>query len=431
MPPSPPVLRGVHRRLALPPPPARPSLAVWRDLADADDDLAWALFALSRRVRDVADAPPTGTARWSHAADVRAAAANAPDIAADLLVLGARELSVTGVRGGKVAGACNRLAAWAAEQGFGEAAVQFAEAAVAIQPGNARRVYEAARLNRMYGNLDSAEVLYGRAICLARPGKHWWVYVRAHLGMGHVCKHRGQTDRAAAHYSTAARRARDKSGEKWLGAMIEHDLMVLAFECGDYELSHEHARKALDWMPRHNEQLPFLVHDYAFLLLQAHSPAAAMSLLKPLINKRLPSGSMVLIWSTYAWTAAALRNHDEFRHAERQVEALIGRYATHAATAYVNLGSGAHRLGLWTEAEQYAMRSAEIARSQSEAAISEEAEVLLARVSRREAPTDSEKRLTSDDVPRLTADLARGILAWRGPSWKGKGQASRTRLGKV
>lgn len=431
MPPSPPVLRGVHRRLALPPPPARPSLLVWRDLADADDDLAWALFALSRRVRDVADAPPTGTTRWSHAADVRAAAANAPDIAADLLVLGARYLSLTGVRAGKVAGACNRLAAWAAEQGFGEAAVQFAETAVAIQPGNARRVFEAARINRRFSRIGDAELLYSRAIVLSRESKNWAVYARSHLGMGHVCKHRGRLDHAAAHYSTAARCARDRSGEKWLAAMIEHDLFALAAEEGELERAHRHALRASEWIPTHHEDLPGLIHDYSYLLLEMRAPALALKLLDALLQKRLPSAFAVITWSTYARAVAAMGDLPRYRNAEREIEALVPRFDLYAAPAHANLATGAYLLNLPTDAEAHALRSVELARARSDERVRVEAEKILAQVSQREPPQSQSDSEPSASMRRLTDDLLTRLRVWRGSTWSRKRQSGAAQLGNV
>lgn len=396
-----------------------------------DDELAWALFFVSRRVRDVADDPPAGTARWTRTADVRAAAAGTPEIAADLLLLGAPRLSIGGVNGGRVAAASSRLADWAAERGYAELAIQLVEAAVAIRPTSARRTYAAARINRRFGRIDDAEILYARAISLARPGSHWWVYVRAHLGLGHVAKQRGQPERAAAHYATAARGARDRSGEKWLAAMIEHDLFALAAESGDVRRAHSHARRAFDWMPTHNERVPALVHDYAFLLLRAHALGLAMKLLERLVEKRLASVEMVLIWSTYGRAAGMLGHLQRFRTAEREVQALAPRFDANAAAAYVNLAAGAHLLGLRAEAEQHAARSLELARSRDEARIVADAAALLVEIrSDNPAPPPFEHD-PPEPMHRLSRDLAERLSKWRGATWKRKSQSGKSRLGFV
>lgn len=428
---SPPALRGVHRRLAFPPPPPRASLAVLRELKDADEDLAWALFFLSRRVRDVAEVPPSGGARWTHAADVRAAAANAPEIAADLLLVGAPELALTdGVRG-RAAGACHRLAVWASEQGYGELAIQLAEAAVAMIPGSARHTYEAGRINRMFGRTGDAEAHYTRAITLARPGRHWWVYVRAHLGLAKLCQVKGELERAAAHCATAARRAHDRSGEKWLAALIEHDLIGLEILRGDLASAHRHAINAARWMPVHHERTPALVHDCGYLLIESNASAAAMALLDQLVLKRLPSVDKMLIWSTFSRAAAATGDVQKFRRAESEVEALASRFETTAAAAFVNLGRAAHVLGLLEDAERHAIRGAELAREHSVFPALQIADPLLGTIRRGESPPPVVFANPPAHVTRLINDLLSRLAAWRGVTWKRKRQAGQKRLGVV
>jgi tetratricopeptide (TPR) repeat protein len=430
MPASATALRGVHRRLAFPPPPVRPSLTVWPELGDLDDELAGALFFLCRRIRDLADSPPNGLSRWRRTEDVRAAAASAPEIAADLLLLGARDFALSeGIRS-RAAAACHRLSVWAGERGYGEMCIQFAETAAALQPSSPRATYEAARANRCFARPVDAEILYSRAICLARSGRNWRVYVRGHLGLASISRDRGHLDRAAAHYATAARRARD-TGEKWLAALVEHDLFVLRTTQGDYDSAHAHAERAYLWMPAHNEAVPALVHDYAYLLLRADAPRLAIRLLDALVGKRLPSTYMVLYWSTHARVAGVLGETARFHDARKKVATIERKPVAHSAAAEMNLAYGAYALGLSAIAEQHALRAADLARSNTDRQVMADAESLIGTLRGGVPAGTRNAEPPPSHLQRLADALAERLARWRGPTWKRKRQADRTRLGVV
>jgi tetratricopeptide (TPR) repeat protein len=436
-------LRGVHPRLAFPPPPRRPSLAVWSHVDGLDERLAWALFLVLRRARDAAEFPPFAAGRWKHARDARAAAARAPEIGDPLLLLGTGT-SLRARSRADVARACHRLAKWAGRGGYAEFAIQFAEAAAALQPANAGRVFEAARMHRMFGNPGDAAVYYGRAICLGRkPGagpagvelerssrsKGWHVYVRAHLGMGKLCEATGDRARAAAHYTTAAQAAWKNTGEKWLAARTQHQMVSLMAESGQFEAAYQHALKAYAWMPKHNALVPALVHDYALLLVRMHAYETAMPLLEKAVGA-LPPLDQVIGWSTLGRAAGALQDEKRFREAERMVHVLEPRFALHAAAAHVNLGIGARALGSFSSAEQHALRAVELAKARGLRAILADAETLLAETRQQTtAPT------AAGDLPlhlrRLARDLAKRLAEWRGPARAGARGLKRDRVGAV
>ena len=432
MPATAPALRGVHPRKAFPPPVPRPTLALWPDLATLEnDDLAWALFFLCRRVQDVATAPRGSLKPWRRADDVRHAATGAPEIASELRVL-AQELEPGLAKNRSlIAKACQGLADWAAARARGELAIQFSEAAMAVQPGSGRRAFEAAKMNRYFSDPSRAEVLYSRAICLARAKKRWWVYVRSHLGIGLIQKGWGNRDRAKAHASTAASAAWKLSGERWLAGLTEHDLLVLTAEAGEFEAAFQHAVRAFALMPVHNERVPALVHDYCLLLVQMGFHSLALPLLESVCQVQMLPAHKVIVWGTLARAAGGLRYAERFRDAERHVQELAPLFDLHAAAAYANLATGAYALGYVSDAEHYALQSIGIAtaRAQAEALIL--AEPVLRSIRRGDKAGLPHESKAPTEIIDLAQSLAARLAAWRGPTWKHKRGSGADRLGRV
>lgn len=403
-------------------------MVIWAAMKGIDDDLASALFWLARRVRDVAYRPPEGTIRWREASVVRAAAAGVPEISADLLVLAQDELDADG-RLDAAAIACQRIAKWAAAQGMREVALNFARSAVALLPLSARRAYEAGRLHRILGAVEEAEVLYSRAVALTRR-RESWVYVRGHLGLGQLQMSLGNFDHAAAHFTTAAKAA-GKAGEKWLAGLTEHDLFALRLEMGEYDIALEHARKACDWLGPHHEQVPRLAHDFCVMLVQQHAYGLAMPLIETVMAKDLSPVYEVIGWSTFARTAAAVGNVDRFLAGEANVLSRADHYELHASAAYVNLGIGAHHLGLRAAAENHAQRGVELARQRREMFVLSVAEPLLRAIRNGESPEPISAEEPAAPLVEFARSLAVRLRKWRGSTWRRKRQSGRADLGDV
>lgn len=433
MPATAPALRGVHPRKAFPPPVPRPSLALWPDLAALEnDDLAWALFFVCRRVQDVATAPRGSLKPWKRAEEVRNASAAAPEIASELRVL-AEELE-SGLPNSRsaIGKACHALSEWGVATGRGELAVQFAEAAVAVQPASDLRAYQAAKVNRLFGRLTEAEMLYSRAICLARPGKRWWVYVRSHLGIGMIHKARGDVGRARAHYATAAGAAWKLTGERWLAGLTELDLLVLSAEAGEFEAAFEHATRAAILMPKHNERIPALVHDYCLLLVRMRAYSLALPLLECVAEKEMPVPERVIVWSTLARAAAGVGDAERFRLTSRKIEQVEEDLHLSSAVVHVNLAVGAQALGLLSCAEAHARRGVELSTAQGEYGTRKAGEEVLTALQGRQPPLTGVP-LESPPAPvcGLAQELATRLHAWRGPTWKRKRQAGAAQIGSV
>ncbi len=402
-------------------------MVIWAAMKGIDDELASALFWLARRVRDVAYRPPDGTIPWREASVVRAAAAGVSEISADLLVLAQQKLDADG-RLDAAAIACQRIAKWAAGQGMREVALNFAGSAVALLPLSARRAYEAGRLHRILGAVDEAEVLYSRAVSLTRRQQSR-VYVRGHLGLGHIHNGRGDLEGAAAHFAAAARAAA-KAGEKWLAGLTEHDLFLLAVEKEDYDAALAHAINAFEWLGPHHEQVPWLGHDFCFMLVQLRAYGLAMPLLETVMAKDLSPAYMVIGWSTLARTAAALGNVARFHDAEANVRKLAEHFQLHASAAYVNLAIGAHQLGL-SSAEADAQMGFDLARQRKELFVLSVAEPLLESVRRGERPEPVAIPELPPAVVEFSRSLAVRLRKWRGSTWRRKRQSGRADVGDV
>ncbi|HEX6911267.1 MAG TPA: hypothetical protein VF142_12765 [Longimicrobium sp.] len=425
-------LRGVHPRLITQPPDVRASLAVLPPLKDLGDDFAWALWYSVWKARargGAAPLPPTGGE--DVARRFAAAAAAVPELRPELEVLARFAAGDDEPRA--PSDALVRVGEWVAGRALAEPAIQCAEAAAALVPESARRALAAARTNRLFGEVSRAELFYERAITLARRTRRWRTYVRAHLGKGQVKKALGDPEGARAHYFTAARAARNLSGEKWLAAQTQHDLLGLAAEQGALKEALIHAQRAVRWYPRHHARFPALAHDVAFVLVRMGLFTRAVPILDAVMRAPIPPADQVIGWSTLARAAAGTGDSAGYDSSTEKTLRLVGLFDLHAASAFANLACGAHLLERWDQAEQYALRSLELAKARSDAAVHEVAGAVLT-AARSHQPAERRTTQVDELTPRileLTSEVAAHLTTWRGPTWKRKRQSGPERLGPV
>lgn len=425
-------LRGVHPRLITQPPDVRASLAILPPLTNLGDDFAWALWYSVWKAQARGDAAPPPPAGADDLARRFAAAADTvPELRAELEVLARFAAGADEPRA--PSDALVRVAEWAASRAFAEPAIQCAEAAAALVPESARRALAAARINRLFGEVSRAELFYERAITLARRTRRWRTYVRAHLGKGAVKKALGDWDAARAHYYTAARAALSLSGEKWLAAQTQHDLLALAAEQGELVEALIHAQRAVRWYPRHHARFPALAHDVAFVLVRLGLFERAVSILTAVMRAPIPPADQVIGWSTLARAAAGTGDAAGYHASSEKALRLVGLFDLYAAPAFANLACGAHLLEHWSQAEQYALRSLELAEARGEAAAAEVARAVLAAA---HAHCPAEREFSGEDevtarILDLTTEVAAHLSRWRGPTWKRKRQSGPERLGQI
>ena len=334
----------------------------------------------------------------------------------------------------RLAEACEALVAWAVDAGCPKIGVHFAEAAAAASPSHAYANFLAGRTNRIAGDDWRAEVFYSRAIRFAQRQLVWDVYVRANLGFGRLLAEQGKFGRAAGHYSTAAWAARDQ-GHPWLAAQTYHDLLVLYYEQGDYETAREYAQLALEQYPHHNERFPILIHDYGFLLVCMGRFANAAPLVEPLMKMPLRPHDQVLVAGTYARIMGALQQEEEYADAENRVLQLAPHYDLHAPFAFVNLGFGAHAMGLWDLAGEYARRAVELAAEKNRKYDLKMARVLQRLIRSKTPAIEPAPPLQGEPAAKLfkmTSVIAKELSSWRGETWTRKeGQAGAWAMGPI
>lgn len=350
-----------------------------------------------------------------------AAGSKLPELRAQFEVLG--QFTCGGGDPQLAADALFRIAEWATEKQLPLIALHCAEAAARLMPECSSKALAAGRTNRQFGDLASrADIYYERAIPLARQARNWRIYVRAHLGKGHVRKAFGDNDGARAHFFTAARAAWTLSGEKWLAGQTQHDLMGLSAEEGDFHAAITYTERALASYPRHNEQIPSLAHDFAFLLLRMGLFSEAVSVLEVVMRTRMPPQDQVIGWSTLAHAAAGAGEGDRYRRASDNMLRMVGLFDLHAAAAFSNLACGAQLLGLWADAEQYALRSLQIAEQRQQSEAIPVARAVLETLTNKH-PWHDHNLVTTDlyhRVATLIPVLTTRVVNWRGSAYRNR-----------
>lgn len=335
---------------------------------------------------------------------------------------------------GELGRACEGVATWAEDAGYPKTALQFAEAAAAVNPQDPYSAFVAARTNRVLGENWRAEVLYLRAIRMAYRELNWEVYTRANLGLGRLLADSGRFRAAADRYRSAARTAMDQ-GEEWLAAQTYHDIAVLKFEHGELEHAAEFALLALETYPRHNERLPVAVHDLVFLYVSEYHYAEVIAILDVLVTLPLRPQDQVLVFGTLARTAGSLKDNEKFAQAESRVLALAPHHEVHASAALLNLAFGARALGHWTLAEQYAKKGVKLAKARRHKHVLQVGKELLAAIRRRTeppAPVPLQEGAPAQVLGKVEDFVRKHLRGWRATTWTRKeNQSGVATLGRV
>jgi hypothetical protein len=190
--------------------------------------------------------------------------------------------------------------------------------------------------------------------------------------------------------------------------------MLLAVELGKFGNSLIHARRALHWYPRHHPRIPYLVHDFAYLLTRVRHERAALAVLEnvhPLIPAEHES---LLVWGTVARAAGGSGDVTLFTSAKTRVQQLSKRYTQHAAHALYEVAAGARLLDLWDVCEQFARDALTTALEQGRGDTEQDAKRLLLAVASR-LPLGQREVLGAaqqHDLARLMDDYIRRAAKW-------------------
>ncbi len=318
-----------------------------------------------------------------------------------------------GVTGHQLAEACRRVFVWAEERSSLDVAALFAEAAAAADPDAPGRAYDAGRLCRRANYHERSASWYLRAFGLAVRTKSRQEVIKALLGHGNLMKHLGRNAEARVFYERAAQRA-ISTGRRRQAAEAHHALLTLTAEAGMYTSACRHVRKALENYPVRHPLVPYLVHDFAYVLLQNGYFNPAFGLLvqvAPLIQS--PS-VLALAHASIARAAGGLRNLQRFKEAEQSALHLLKNHGEHAAPAFNCLAAGAWALSDVTQADSYATTALTTTRATRDMAAAHVAEHLLAAVADGAQPPSEANPSDRDRLDALVQRLASRLRMWEG-----------------
>lgn len=413
--------RGVlGRRKTIPPAPAWP----WDEagvLRDLDGALGLLLWQRARDVRLWARMDPTGrralfrnleTLGTEGGGDVDLEQYDAGELAAPLAVLREMIRCPESAAGSAVAGACLAVSGWAERKGVLGTAASLAEAAAAA-PSSAGAALAAARTCRRAGATERATIWYLRAIPLAWRVRDHDTYVRAQLGYGFVLFTAGDIEAARSHYRRAARVAR-WVGSYGIAAEAHHDLLTIASDAGTHEEGERYARAAMELYSVRAARLPYLVHDYAFLLIRNGYFAHAVRLLGPVLDRIILPRERILVVGNLARCVGALGERARFEALAEEALRLSETAEEFAAAALLNVAEGARALLEW----ELAGEIVEVATRRGHATPRQRAAALLDQIAGRK-PGDAVREPTGPArIRELTASLlsrlAKSAAASRG-----------------
>jgi tetratricopeptide (TPR) repeat protein len=326
-------------RSILPPPNPRRWSTEIEFLEEIPPELAIALWRMLRRTRLWAAVPPPARKNLalpnSSAAGERlaAACAHAPRLLeafGTFALLGREPEAVTAPQ---LARACHRVQVWAEERVSLDIAALFAEAAATADPDASSQAFDAGRLCRRAAHHERAAAWYLRAFSLAVRQKSDQDVIKALLGYGNLMKDLGRRDEARVYYERVARRAAS-SGRRRQAAEAHHSLLTLAAEAGMYPAACRHVRKAIENYPIHNPFVPYLVHDFAYVLLENRHFSFAVSLLSRLVSIIEDQDALAIVYASLARAAGGMRDVRRFREAEQSTLLIFEHHQEYAPSVF-------------------------------------------------------------------------------------------------
>lgn len=310
-----------------------------------------------------------------------------------------------------IAEACHAISEWADRSGYSATRALFAEAAAYADPEEPAWANLAARACRRNADYRRAEIWYERAFRLAVRARKKQQQVWAQLGFGTLMYALGRYDRARLWYGRAATRAA-RTNQPREAAEAEHDLMTVASEVGTYHQGARHLQRALVHYPVRHWRLPFLVHDFAYLLIQNRCYSAALPLLQKLADV-IPRSEQLLLWSAIARAAAGAGDADEYEHALAQAGQVASLRPEYSPAALRNLAEAALLRHDWQLAADTARQALDLARVRDEFDIQRSAKEILRRAARQEAP--SPEGSPDASIADLSRELLRRLARWQAP----------------
>ncbi|MFL5383371.1 MAG: tetratricopeptide repeat protein [Longimicrobiaceae bacterium] len=338
----------------------------------------------------------------------------APGLSAPLETFASLRTTPEKVTGDELAIACSVVSDWAMERGLALTGAQFIEAAAYALPDEARWANCAGRVCRRAGEHSRSAVWYERAFRLAVRSGDREEAIRSLLGYGGLLYAMGTYEQARPVFARAVRRA-TRTGRAKQAAEAEHDLMTIASEIGTYHQGASHLRRALRHYPVHHWRIPYLVHDFAYLLIQSRFYSPALPLLHHVAALIKAPPEQALVLSAISRAAAGAGRYAEYRRFRESSLALLTLYDEHAPAAYRNLALAAHLANDAGEAARIAAETVTLARERRERDIAESCERLLAQLAAGEPAPRETAPSEADRVAELSQRLLSRLRRWQTP----------------
>lgn len=316
--------------------------------------------------------------------------------------------------------ACFAVWAWAEGESLLGTAAHFVEAAAYLVPEKAAYANDAGWACRRCAFHERAGVWYQRGLRLAVRAADEHEAIRALIGRGTVYRDLGKHERALEYYDRASRRAFN-DGKRRQAAVARHYIFALTAERGTFEAGLDEVRETLNLYPIYDPRVPYLAHDYTFLLIRNRYFVPALAMLEKVAPAIAKPEERLLVQSSIAWAAAAAGRHEAHRAAERYVLETAPFHMEYAAASYIHLAHAARFVREWDKAAKYAAHAEEIATRRRTPALREEAATLRLDVDLRKVPEGENPVPCPYEVEVIERTFSIRLRRWLAPDGRGIG----------
>lgn len=348
------------------------------------------------------------------------AARDAPALAPALRTFMCLRTDPETVPAGELAAACYSVWGWAEGESLLGTAAHYGEAAAYLAPDNPVYANDAGWACRRCALHERATVWYQRGLKLAVRAKNRREAIRAMLGRGAVYKDLGRLEEARDYYDRASRRA-VRTGRRRQAAVARHYIFALEAERGSFGAGLDEVRETLNLYPIYDRRVPYLAHDFAFLLIHNRYFASALPLLEKLAPAITKPEERVLVQSGIARAAAAVRRYEQYRAAAEYVLETARTYPQYAHASFVHLAQASRSAGEWDQAAEYAARAEQIARMLRDSAIEQDAAALRAEIAVRKPPERENTVPCPYAVELIEKMFSIRLRRWLAPDRRGTG----------
>jgi hypothetical protein len=258
---------------------------------------------------------------------------------------------------------------------------------------------------------------YERGFRLAVRAKNRIEAVRGLIGCGAVYEAEERFDDARELYTQAAGRAL-RTNKRRMAGVAHHYLFALEVEHGQFEAGLAQLCEALNHYPIYDRRVPYLAHDFGFLLVRKCYFAAAIHLLEQVAPAIRKPDERMLIEGSIARAAGALQQYARYRAAVDYVLKTCGVYPQYAAASLEGLAHGARSVGEWDDAARYAAAAERLALARRDYARAQNVAALLHDI-RDRTPPDKENPVPFPSLDPIERLFTVRLRRWLAPDRRG------------